>query len=288
MTNSPAPACRNILIVEDDREFAEALAGRLERWGFPVTTAPDWTGAMLKLESGDFAVVVLGLSMPGNEGGAAIEKIRETKPLSKVILLYENGNLNLAKEGISHGAFHYVEKAVEIGDLARTINMAYADIADHDERIRKARFVRDKFQAAERKKALSDGRPTASGWLAVIGQEDAFSDELVRYALDLAERMSLGIIALSAIGQELMEENTQSIDRERRCHQFRKNSKRNAARLLKMAGERAIPFEHRVKFCERDPAVDLAAREIGRVEYVVSDCEEGLARGQICVYSLGP
>jgi len=76
-----------VLLVDDEEEFVETLAQRLEVREFDVTTALNGANALERLEDKEIDLVILDLQMPGEDGIAVLRKIKELKPLIEVIML---------------------------------------------------------------------------------------------------------------------------------------------------------------------------------------------------------
>lgn len=125
-----------VLLVDDEREFVEALAERLELRDFEVSTAFSGDEALERI--GDTDVVVLDVLMPGKDGLATLHEIKRAKPLVEVIMLTGNATVESAIEGLKNGAFDYLMKPTETKDLIAKIVLAYKRKAEQEERIRQA------------------------------------------------------------------------------------------------------------------------------------------------------
>ena len=75
-----------VLLVDDERDFADALAERLQARGFRVTTAYDGEDA-LRLAAGlDFDVAVLDVNLPGMDGLALLRELRALRPQAEALM----------------------------------------------------------------------------------------------------------------------------------------------------------------------------------------------------------
>ena len=105
-----------VLLVDDEKEFVDALAERLEIRDFEVTKAFDGDEALARVGSGDVDVVVLDVMMPGKGGIEVLREIKATRPQIQVIILTGHASLETALDAMRHGAFDYLLKPVEMVD----------------------------------------------------------------------------------------------------------------------------------------------------------------------------
>jgi DNA-binding NtrC family response regulator len=131
-----------VLLVDDEEEFVETLAQRLEVREFDVTTALNGADALERLEHEEVDLVILDLQMPGVDGIAVLRKIKELKPLIEVIMLTGHATVETAIEGMKLGAFDFLIKPTETEELVEKINRAFGRKAEQDERIREAEVER--------------------------------------------------------------------------------------------------------------------------------------------------
>ena len=127
-----------VLLVDDEKEFIQTLAERLEVRDFSVQTAFDGDEALLKINEQDFDVVVLDVLMPGKDGIETLREIKSITPLVNVIMLTGHATVETAIEGMKAGAYDYLMKPTDTNDLVGKITKAYDIKAEHEERIRKA------------------------------------------------------------------------------------------------------------------------------------------------------
>lgn len=127
-----------VLLIDDEKEFIQTLAERLEVRNFNVKTAFDGDEALSKIKEQDFDVVVLDVLMPGKNGIETLREIKSIKPLVNVIMLTGYATVETAIEGMKAGAHDYLMKPTDTNDLVGKITKAYNIKAEHEERIRKA------------------------------------------------------------------------------------------------------------------------------------------------------
>jgi len=114
-----------VLLVDDEDNYRNAIARRLERRNLVVSQAPDGTACLEYLGENEVDVVVLDMKMPGMSGMETFKDISKYYPGLKVIFLTGNAALTEGVEGIKAGAFDYLSKPVEIDHLAGKIRQAW-------------------------------------------------------------------------------------------------------------------------------------------------------------------
>jgi DNA-binding NtrC family response regulator len=128
-----------VLLVDDEEQFVQTLAERLQMRDYDVTTSLSGEDALEKVKGYNFDVVVQDVLMPGLNGIQTLREIRTIKPLTEVIMLTGHGTVETAIEGMKLGAFDFLLKPTETGELVSKINKAHARKAEQEERIREAK-----------------------------------------------------------------------------------------------------------------------------------------------------
>ena len=114
-----------VLIVDDEVEFATAVAERLEIRNFFAEVVDCGRDALLSLESSVPDIVLLDLKMPDMSGLEVLKKIKEMHPEVEVIMLTGHGSAASGLSGKELGAFDYMMKPVDFGELVETIKLAH-------------------------------------------------------------------------------------------------------------------------------------------------------------------
>ena len=70
-------------------------------------------------------MVVLDVKMPGIDGIDVLRQIKERSPLVEVIMLTGHSTLDTAMRGLKLGAFDYLTKPCDIGELKLKIKAAH-------------------------------------------------------------------------------------------------------------------------------------------------------------------
>jgi two-component system response regulator HydG len=118
---------RPILVVDDDRDMADVIARELAGRGYTVRIMTSGRDAAQAVESAEFAAVVTDLVMPGTDGMAVLQRVREVAPDTPVILMTAFGTLQNAVAALRAGAFDYVTKPCRLTEIADAVRRAVRD-----------------------------------------------------------------------------------------------------------------------------------------------------------------
>jgi DNA-binding response OmpR family regulator len=110
-----------VLIAEDERRLADAIARGLRREGMAVDTAPDGTDALVKARVIRYDVLVLDRDLPGVHGDEVCRTVREERPETGILMLTAAGTLDDVVEGLSIGADDYLPKPFRFAELVARI-----------------------------------------------------------------------------------------------------------------------------------------------------------------------
>jgi len=114
-----------LLIVDDEVAFLDAIAQRLEMRGFAVTKAASGAQALEAARVSRFDIALLDLKMPGLDGREVLEILKKEHRFLEVIILTGHGSLDSAVECTKLGAFGYLPKPYELDKLLETLQQAY-------------------------------------------------------------------------------------------------------------------------------------------------------------------
>lgn len=120
-----------LLLVDDEKDFVNTLAERLELRGFQVQTALDGESALKIVETDPPQVVVLDVLMPGLSGLYVLQQMKARVPQIPVILLTGRGSATEGAEGMQLGAYDYLMKPINIDNLIRKIERAVQSSSAH-------------------------------------------------------------------------------------------------------------------------------------------------------------
>lgn len=108
----------NVLYVDDEREMCSLAADLISTRGYLVDTATDGLNALSKVRKKPADIVLTDLRMPRMNGMELLTRVKESYPLTEVIMISGYGSIPLAVEASKKGAFGFVTKpfALELID----------------------------------------------------------------------------------------------------------------------------------------------------------------------------
>jgi DNA-binding response OmpR family regulator len=102
-------AASRILVVDDDDDIRGLLRALLERAGHEVSEASDGRAGLRELYAGSPDLIILDVTMPGLDGWATLERIREVTDVPVLMLTAHDAELERVR-GLKGGADDYVVK----------------------------------------------------------------------------------------------------------------------------------------------------------------------------------
>ncbi len=117
---------KSVLLVDDERDFIDALSSRLERRGFKMSVAYDGPSAIELVGKSTFDAVILDLVMPGMSGIETLERILEIDPDLQVVLLTAHGTVKAGVDALKTGASDFLQKPADLEELLEKIQEAAA------------------------------------------------------------------------------------------------------------------------------------------------------------------
>jgi len=120
---------RKLLIVEDDPGLLQQLKKCFE--GYDVYTAENRENAIVELRRHEPAVVLQDLGLPPHpdgmeEGLATLAETLRLAPHTKVVVLIDNVDQEVAMSAVAQGAYNFYKKPVEFDTLRLIVNRAFA------------------------------------------------------------------------------------------------------------------------------------------------------------------
>jgi two-component system OmpR family response regulator len=110
-----------ILIIEDDREAADAMARGLTEGGHAVSAAADGEEGLTEARKGGFDVLVVDRMMPKMDGVAVVETLRREGDQTPVLFLSALGEVHDRVSGLKAGGDDYLVKPYAFPELIARI-----------------------------------------------------------------------------------------------------------------------------------------------------------------------
>lgn len=147
-----------LLLVEDDSMIGGALRIALRHEGYTVDWLRDGEAALRALAHEHFDLVLLDLGLPGKDGLAVLQSLRQGGRRVPVIILTARDGIGARIAGLDAGADDYVVKPFDVDELGARIRATLRRSAGQAEPEREAHGVR--LNPATRA-VLRDGEPVA-------------------------------------------------------------------------------------------------------------------------------
>ncbi|HEU5159311.1 MAG TPA: response regulator transcription factor [Streptosporangiaceae bacterium] len=106
-----------VLVVEDERVLADAIATGLRRETLAVDVAYDGAGALERTSVNDYDVVVLDRDLPKVHGDEVCRRLVAERNPARILMLTAAGDLDDKVEGLSIGADDYLAKPFAFAEL---------------------------------------------------------------------------------------------------------------------------------------------------------------------------
>ena len=115
-----------VLVVDDEADIRDLVAGVLEDEGYAVWTAADSTSALDAIEERRPSLVLLDVWLQGSklDGLQILEQVKRRDPTLPVIMISGHGNLDTAVAAVREGAVDFIEKPFEASRLLHLVGRA--------------------------------------------------------------------------------------------------------------------------------------------------------------------
>ncbi|MFO0938632.1 MAG: sigma-54 dependent transcriptional regulator [Gemmataceae bacterium] len=182
MPNEPL----KVLVIDDDKKLAEAIAESLSRKGYAVSVATSGRAGEAKIEAEEFNVVLTDLKMADLDGLEIVKKTRARLPEAEVYVVTGYGDVRTAVEAMKLGAAHYLLKPIDMTELRAIVEKAA-------ERVNLSRSNRELRQQLDEK----------FGYEGVIGNSPRMQTVLRQLKAYAPTSASVLILGENGTGKEL-------------------------------------------------------------------------------------
>ncbi|CAM3226335.1 response regulator [Stackebrandtia soli] len=132
-----SPRQAKVLLVDDRRENLVALEAILQGLQVSSVAVTSGEGALKKLLTEEFAVILLDAQMPGMDGfetATAIKQRERTRHTPIIFLTAAEGDSQMAFRGYAAGAVDFITKPFDPWALRAKV-MIFVDLWDHKEKL---------------------------------------------------------------------------------------------------------------------------------------------------------
>jgi two-component system nitrogen regulation response regulator NtrX len=196
----------DILIVDDESDIRELVAGILEDEGYEARVARDSDTALAAVGARRPSLVILDIWLQGSrmDGLEVLDEVRRQHPDLPVVIISGHGNIETAVAAIKRGAYDYVEKPFKADRLVLVVARALetSRLKRENEELREQAGVSDQLVGAspamnQLRQALNKVAPTNSRVL--IGGSAGTGKELAARLLHAASARAAGpFVAINA------------------------------------------------------------------------------------------
>src|SRR6267154_5391703 len=116
----------DILIVDDEADIRELVAGILQDEGFATRTARESDDALTQIGARRPNLVFLDIWLQGSklDGLQLLDAVKQEHPELPVVMISGHGNIETAVAAIKHGAYDFIEKPFKADRLVLVANRA--------------------------------------------------------------------------------------------------------------------------------------------------------------------
>lgn len=207
----------DILVVDDEEDIRDLVAGILEDEGYETRTARDSDSALDEIRSRRPSLVFLDIWLQGSrlDGLALLDEIKSSHPELPVVMISGHGNIETAVSAIRRGAYDYIEKpfkadrlllvaerALEAANLKREIRDLKEKSDDHETEIIGSSVIMNQLRQKVVRIAPTNSR------VLIFGPSGAGKERVAR-ALHASSSRAKGpfvVVSAASIDPERVEE----------------------------------------------------------------------------------
>lgn len=113
-----------ILVIDDEESVTTMVAGYLAAKGYRVTSVNDGEDALEEIASGNYPILISDIYIDRVTGLDILKAARDQTPDAAVILMTARGSVRTTVEAEMGGAFEYLAKPFDLGDLLAVVERA--------------------------------------------------------------------------------------------------------------------------------------------------------------------
>jgi len=183
----------HILIVDDEKRMGQLLGEELAEAGFRVQVETTGAGALQRLQSDHFDLVISDIRMTPPDGMEILRAVKEHSPQTDVVMMTAYSSVQSAREAFKLGATDYVLKPFDIEEVRRIVESI----------LEKRRLAQENVSLAQENRLLRDqlaGRERVS----IVGESAAVQELHRLIGLVASTEATVLIQGASGSGKELV------------------------------------------------------------------------------------
>ena len=185
---------RKALIIEDDPDTIDLFSHQLTSEGFEVTGAQTGAKGLERIGNEEFDVILTDLNLPDINGIELVSRSRSIAPNTEIIVVTGNDSAEKAIEATRVGAFGYIVKPVDFGELMIDVRNA----------VERRQQYKINQRQAEEIRSLRGRLTTPEAYEGVVGSSRAMQQifELIENVAD--SDANILILGESGTGKEVI------------------------------------------------------------------------------------
>ncbi len=202
-----------ILIVDDEPGVRAALGGVLRDEGYAIEAVASGEECLERVTRGGVDLILLDVWLPGLDGLATFQRLRERHVDAQVVLISGHGNIESAVRAIKMGAFDFVEKPLSLDKTVLVVaNALRQRRLEAENRALRARVDRQRTMVGEShvvsqlREQVAMAAPT-NGRVLIYGENGTGKELVARTLHTQSHRRSGPFVEVNcaAIPEELIE-----------------------------------------------------------------------------------
>ena len=196
----------DILVVDDEADIRDLVAGILADEGYAVRTAADSEAALASLRARRPSMLILDIWMQGGgmDGLELLDLVRGFDPDLPVVMISGHGNIETAVSAIKRGAYDFLEKPFKSDRLLLVVDRALeqASLRRENRRLRQQTLAPDGFlgrsSAAQQLRQLIAKIAPANSRLLISGPPGSGKELVARMIHAASPRAKGEFVAIGA------------------------------------------------------------------------------------------
>jgi two-component system nitrogen regulation response regulator NtrX len=202
-----------ILVVDDEPGVRSSVAGVLRDENFDVEAVGTGEECLDRVAQRSYDVIVLDVWLPGIDGLATLQRLKERRVDAQVVIISGHGNIESAVRAIKMGAFDFIEKPLSLEKTVLVIRNALRQRdLETENRALRARVDRQETMVGESpamrhlREQVAMAAPT-NGRVLILGENGTGKELVARTIHQLSRRRGGPFVEVNcaAIPEELIE-----------------------------------------------------------------------------------